>query len=47
MTKQKRIGVQFFDDAETHGLEPLMKTGLNDENARITLVHDLFLCNWP
>ena len=31
MTKRKRTAAQFFDDAETHGLEPLMKTDLNDE----------------
>ncbi|MCJ1278125.1 hypothetical protein MMC21_005940 [Puttea exsequens] len=29
MTKKKRTAAQFFDDAETHGLEPLMKTDLN------------------
>ncbi|MCJ1347300.1 hypothetical protein MMC31_005523 [Peltigera leucophlebia] len=29
MTKRKRAAAQFFDDAETHGLEPLMKTNLN------------------
>ena len=31
MTKKKRTAAQFFDDAETHGLEPLIKTDLNDE----------------
>ena len=31
MTKKKRTAAQFFDDAETHGLEPLIKTVLNDE----------------
>lgn len=30
MTKQKRTSAQFFDDAETHCLEPLTNTGLND-----------------
>lgn len=31
MTKKKRTAAQFFDDAETHGLEPLTKIELNDE----------------
>lgn len=31
MTKQKRTAAQFFDDAERHGLEPLIKTDLNNE----------------
>ena len=31
MTKQERTAAQFFDVAETHGMEPLVKTGLNDE----------------
>ena len=31
MTKKKRTAAQFFDDAETHGLEPLMKTDLNSD----------------
>ena len=31
MTKKKRTAAQFFDDAETYGLELLMKTDLNDE----------------
>ena len=29
MTKKKRTAAQFFDDAETYGLEPLKKTDLN------------------
>lgn len=31
MAKKKRTAAQFFDDAETHGLEPLMKTDVNSD----------------
>ena len=31
MAKKKRTAAQFFDDAETHGLEPLIKTDLNSD----------------
>lgn len=31
MKKKKRIAAQFFDDSETYGLEPFIKTDLNNE----------------
>ena len=31
MTKKKRIIAQFFDDAKTHDLKPLIKIDLNND----------------
>ena len=40
MTKKRRTATQFFDVAETHGLEPLMKTDLNSDKVSRYLVFD-------
>ena len=37
MRQKKRTAAQFFDDAETHGLEPLMKTDLNSDKVSMHL----------